>query len=100
MRSLCSRQWTPLAAVTAAALLLGSAGPGPRAAHAAEGPAGHLTDLVNPFVGTRGDSNTFPGAAVPFGMVQVSPDTGYFTGYVYGSDRARASGHYRAYDYA
>src|SRR3989440_563747 len=34
-----------------------------------------LTRLVNPFVGTDNDGNTFPGATVPFGMVQLSPDT-------------------------
>src|SRR6056300_1995328 len=32
-------------------------------------------DLVNPFIGTGGHGHTFPGAAVPFGMVQLSPDT-------------------------
>ncbi|REE98346.1 lectin [Thermomonospora umbrina] len=31
--------------------------------------------LVNPFIGTSGAGNTFPGADVPFGMVQWSPDT-------------------------
>ena len=30
---------------------------------------------VNPFVGTGGHGHTFPGAVVPFGMVQLSPDT-------------------------
>ena len=30
---------------------------------------------VNPFVGTAVDGHTFPGAAAPFGMVQLSPDT-------------------------
>lgn len=34
-----------------------------------------LTDYVNPFVGTDGHGHTFPGAILPFGMVQVSPDT-------------------------
>jgi len=35
-----------------------------------------LVDYVNPFVGTAGPDpgNTFPGASVPFGMVQWSPD--------------------------
>ena len=33
------------------------------------------TELVNPFVGTGGHGHTFPGACVPFGMVQLSPDT-------------------------
>ena len=31
--------------------------------------------FVNPFVGTAGHGHTFPGATVPFGMVQLSPDT-------------------------
>ncbi|MCX6197989.1 MAG: GH92 family glycosyl hydrolase [Bacteroidetes bacterium] len=30
---------------------------------------------VNPFIGTGGHGHTFPGATVPFGMVQLSPDT-------------------------
>ncbi|MDQ2688418.1 MAG: GH92 family glycosyl hydrolase, partial [Armatimonadota bacterium] len=30
---------------------------------------------VDPFIGTGGDGNTFPGAVAPFGMVQFSPDT-------------------------
>ena len=32
-------------------------------------------DLVNPFIGTGGHGHTFPGATVPNGMVQLSPDT-------------------------
>ncbi|MER8032591.1 lectin [Streptomyces bauhiniae] len=35
----------------------------------------HPADLVNPFIGTSNDANDFPGADVPFGMVQWSPDT-------------------------
>lgn len=61
---------------------------------ASAAPDGDLAKWVNPFVGTRpggadhgtggGAGNTFPGAVVPFGMVQWSPDTvkpqhgGYF----------------------
>lgn len=30
---------------------------------------------VNPMIGTAGTGHTFPGAASPFGMVQLSPDT-------------------------
>ena len=51
------------------------------------------TRYVNPFIGTGGDKerghgNTFPGAAYPFGMVQLSPDNGksgpyYCSGYYY-----------------
>ncbi len=32
-------------------------------------------DLVNPFIGTGGHGHTFPGPCVPFGSVQLSPDT-------------------------
>ena len=32
-------------------------------------------DLVNPMVGTDFHGHTFPGAAYPFGMIQLSPDT-------------------------
>lgn len=32
-------------------------------------------DFVNPLVGTRNMGHTYPGATVPFGMVQLSPDT-------------------------
>ena len=35
-----------------------------------------LTNYVNPFIGTDGPGNTYPGATVPFGMVQLSPDIG------------------------
>ena len=34
-----------------------------------------LTKWVNPFIGTGGHGHTFPGATMPFGMVQLSPDT-------------------------
>lgn len=32
-------------------------------------------DYVNPFIGTKSMGHTFPGACVPFGAVQLSPDT-------------------------
>jgi predicted alpha-1,2-mannosidase len=35
---------------------------------------GHAAD-VDPRIGTGGDGHTFPGATVPFGMIQLSPDT-------------------------
>ena len=40
--------------------------------------ADYVTDpaaCVDPFIGTGGNGHTFPGATVPFGMVQFSPDT-------------------------
>ena len=39
----------------------------------AAGPA--LTRLADPFVGVDADGNTIPGAAVPWGFVELSPDT-------------------------
>ncbi|MDT0553234.1 GH92 family glycosyl hydrolase [Urechidicola vernalis] len=35
-----------------------------------------LTDYVNPLIGTGGHGHTYPGATVPFGMIQLSPDNG------------------------
>ncbi|HCI82281.1 MAG TPA: hypothetical protein DHW02_21615 [Ktedonobacter sp.] len=35
----------------------------------------NAVQYVNPLTGTSGEGNTFPGADVPFGMVQWSPDT-------------------------
>ncbi len=35
----------------------------------------NYSHYVNPFIGTGGHGHTFPGAIVPFGMVQLSPDT-------------------------
>lgn len=32
-------------------------------------------DYVNPFIGTGGHGHTYPGATMPFGMMQLSPDT-------------------------
>jgi putative alpha-1,2-mannosidase len=32
-------------------------------------------DYVNPFIGTDDMGHTYPGAAVPFGLVQLSPET-------------------------
>lgn len=34
-----------------------------------------LTDYVNPLIGTKDMGHTFPGACVPHGSVQLSPDT-------------------------
>ncbi len=50
-----------------------------------------LTTYVDPFIGTQEMGHTFPGATVPFGMVQLSPETdtipysvdGHYNGEVY-----------------
>jgi predicted alpha-1,2-mannosidase len=35
----------------------------------------NYTQFVNPIIGTGGHGHTFPGATLPFAMVQLSPDT-------------------------
>lgn len=42
----------------------------------ATAPAAGYVQYVNPFIGTDFTGNTYPGASVPFGMVQLSPDNG------------------------
>jgi predicted alpha-1,2-mannosidase len=37
--------------------------------------AKNLISYVNPFIGTGGHGHTYPGATMPFGMLQLSPDT-------------------------
>ena len=32
--------------------------------------------FVDTFIGTDGHGHTYPGASAPFGMMQLSPDTG------------------------
>jgi len=61
-------------------------------------PTERLTNYVNPFIGTDEDGHTFPGALVPFGMVQLSPDNGehgynWCSGYYYPSTTIRGFSH-------
>ena len=35
----------------------------------------NFAEYVNPFIGTGGHGHTYPGATLPFGMMQLSPDT-------------------------
>jgi len=37
-------------------------------------PTEQLTPFVDPFIGTEGAGNVFPGASLPFGMVKLGPD--------------------------
>ena len=54
-------------------------------------PAETTTDnaqFVNPFIGNADNGHTFPGASMPFGLIQASPETGnnswrYCSGYNY-----------------
>jgi predicted alpha-1,2-mannosidase len=55
-------------------------------------PAPGSTQDVDPFIGTRGTGHVFPGAVVPFGMVQPGPDNAdsgwsYSSGYQYDAPR-------------
>ncbi|TPE46373.1 GH92 family glycosyl hydrolase [Pontibacter mangrovi] len=47
----------------------------PFLAMAQSGNTQDLTQYVNPMIGTAKMGHTYPGATVPFGMVQLSPDT-------------------------
>lgn len=40
-----------------------------------KGTAERVVEYVNPIIGTNGMGHTFPGACVPFGIVQLSPET-------------------------
>ncbi|MFF4799060.1 GH92 family glycosyl hydrolase [Streptomyces sp. NPDC001351] len=83
-------RWTRrLRLCTAGALAASALFAAPATAQATEPNGGRLTDLVNPFIGTENEGNTYPGAAVPFGMVQLSPDTGHNTGYDYSQNHIR-----------
>ncbi len=57
-----------------------------------------LTQYVDPFIGTGAHGHTYPGANVPFGMVQLSPDNGvngwdWCSGYHWSSDRIAGFSH-------
>ena len=62
-----------------------------------------LINFVNPFIGTGGHGHTYPGATMPFGMMQLSPDTRldgwdgcsgyhYSDEYIYGFSHTHLSG--------
>lgn len=57
-----------------------------------------LTQFVDPFLGTGGHGHVYPGATVPFGMVQLSPDNGqegwdWCAGYHYSSNTIAGFSH-------
>ncbi len=63
----------------------------------------NLTQYVDPMIGTGGHGHTYPGAVVPHGMVQLSPDTRldgwdgcsgyhYSDNYIYGFTHTHLSG--------
>lgn len=60
----------------------------PQPTHTEKSDAVSYTDYVDPFIGSDGKGKTYPGATVPYGMVQLSPDNGrygwdWISGYFY-----------------
>lgn len=58
----------------------------------------NISSYVDPFIGTGGHGHTYPGATVPFGMLQVSPVNGvsawdWCSGYHYSDDVAIGFSH-------
>ena len=56
------------------------------------------SQYVNPFIGTGGHGHTYPGAVLPFGMVQLSPDNGtegwdWCSGYNYSDSMIQGFSH-------
>ncbi|WP_433264412.1 GH92 family glycosyl hydrolase [Actinosynnema sp. CS-041913] len=49
---------------------------------------------VNTFIGSKDDGNTFPGAAVPFGMAHSSPIGSHYAGWRYDDPVIRGFGHF------
>ena len=66
-RSRSASTWLARSALAIVGILAASA-------HAADPSPGHAA-AVDPRIGTGGDGHTYPGASVPFGMIQLSPDT-------------------------
>ena len=56
-------------------------------------------DYVNPIIGTNGMGHTFPGACVPHGIVQLSPDTDTIPHNVNGVYQPRAYEYCAGYQY-
>lgn len=57
-----------------------------------------VINYVNPFIGTAGHGHTYPGATLPFGMIQLSPDNGtsgwdWCSGYNYSDSMIQGFSH-------
>ena len=74
------REFLALASLVASGAVLDKAGAtatGAPTILSGNGTGEDLTQFVNIFCGTGGHRHCFPGATVPFGAVQLSPDTGF-----------------------
>ncbi|TWV11233.1 glycoside hydrolase family 92 protein [Bacteroidaceae bacterium HV4-6-C5C] len=56
-------------------------------------------EFVNPMIGTNGMGHTFPGACMPFGLVQLSPDTDTIPHNVNGAYQKNAYEYCAGYQY-
>jgi predicted alpha-1,2-mannosidase len=63
------------------------------AAAAAAAPVQDLAGVVNTFIGSKDEGNTYPGASAPFGLVQVSPVGEHYAGWRYDDPKIRGFGH-------
>ena len=52
-----------------------------------------LAAVVNTFIGSKDEGNTYPGASAPFGLVQVSPVGEHYAGWRYDDPKIRGFGH-------
>ncbi len=75
MRARCSSAFGFLVALALPALLVGCRAAAPPPVVAPTWAAGSVARFVDPFIGTGGAGNTFPGALVPWGMIAPSPHT-------------------------
>ncbi|MBD5785757.1 GH92 family glycosyl hydrolase [Cellulosimicrobium terreum] len=96
MRSLPTALTATLLGAALAAVGLPATAAPPGATDAETSGTASDTDLsqeVNPFVGTEDEGNAYPGATVPFGMVQLSPDnTNTYGSTSYSNDAGRVWG--------
>ena len=66
--------------------------------YSAQAPSDKATDHVNPLLGTDFFGHTYPGAALPFAMVHLSPDMNtqgwtYCAGYIYSDNSIMGFSH-------
>jgi len=60
----------------------------------------NLSKYVNPFIGTQNMGHTFPGATVPFGMVQLSPETNIQSMFINGNYNPETYKYCSGYQYS
>ncbi len=76
VQQLLSQQVKPATKTPTTKALLYNAAPAPISVPPIAPSGEDVLSFVNPLIGTGGHGHTYPGATVPFGMVQLSPDNG------------------------